>query len=312
MKYRAAVPPVYERRSGSAGGGFLVASLLLLVLGACEREPPDEMVAEIDALETERAQLEERVNELEQRADALDELRDGVEALELPASIREELDEDPPATARDSVMVVLDGVRSHAEALQGELQGARGQAGGLQAQVDSMQAAAEESEEEWEARLSQEEGRVSQLESQVTELEGERDVLQGQVADLEGRVDGLQSELHEVNVVAGTRQELIDQGIIAEEGGARVVLGLFWRRGEALVPAREFDPAAFQQLDRREAHEIDLPRDDVRYHVISRQDLSYLDPAPGNDRIVEGGTLYVTDTDAFWRNSRYLILMQEE
>lgn len=311
MRYGAAIS------SGTPGRGsdyrlLGVGVLLAVVAGACEREPPEEMVQEMEALEAERTELEQRVQELEERADVVDEIRTGVDDMDLPEAVREELEEDPPGTAYDSVMVVVEGIQEQAEGLWSQLQGARGEAATLRQRVDSIQVAMEEAEVDWEGRVAAEEERASDLEGQVQALQGERDQLQGDVADLEGRVAALQSEIHEVFYVAGTRQELIDQGIIDEEGGARVILGLFWKRGEALVPSREFDPAAFEQLDRREADEIVLPRDDVRYQVVSRQDVGYMEPTPGNDRVVEGGAIRITDPEAFWRNSRFLILMEEE
>lgn len=311
MRQGVAVPNNGARRSCVGVGRTLGVGLVLVVLGACEREPPEEMVQEMEALEAERDELRERVQELEERVEVVDRIRSGVGDVELPDAVRAEMEEDPPATAYDSVMVVVEGIQDHAEGLRGQLQGARGQAAALQQRVDSIQAAMEDAEEEWQERLAQEEERVAELEGQVQGLQGERDQLQGQVSDLEGRVDDLRAEMAEVYYVAGTRQELMDRGIIAEEGGARVVLGLFWKRGEALVPARQFDPAAFERLDRREADQIALPRDDVRYQVISRQDLTYLEPTPGNDRVVEGGALQITDPEAFWRNSRFLILVEE-
>lgn len=296
-------------------GRALTAGLIALVaVAACEREPPEEMVAELEQLEAERDELQQRVQELEERADALEDLRQRVGEVELPAAVRQQLEEDPPATAEDSVMVAVEGLRDQADALRGELGGARGQAAALRERVDSIQTAHREAEEEWESRLAQEEERSSELDSRLADVQGEREDLEQEVATLQGQIQDLRAEAAEVYFAAGTREELLERGIIEEEGGARVILGLFWKRGESLVPGRDLDPADFQRLDRRDADVIPLPRDDVAYHVISRQNLAYMSPTPGSERRIQGGAdaIQITNPEAFWRNSRFLILMQEE
>ncbi len=149
------------------------------------------------------------------------------------------------------------------------------------------------------------------------------------VLALEARVDSLQSEnirLAEANLeladtltavgrrertahfVAGSKKELIQQGIIVEEGGTRFLL--FTRTGETLRPAESPDPADFTTIDWTVITEIPLPRSDRRYRMVSAHDIAYLDPATVRSGKIQG-TLRILDPRAFWSVSRYLILVED-
>jgi len=108
--------------------------------------------------------------------------------------------------------------------------------------------------------------------------------------------------------VAGSKKELIQQGIIVEEGGTRFLL--FTRTGETLRPAESPDPADFTTIDWTVITEIPLPRSDRRYRMVSAHDIAYLDPATVRSGKIQG-TLRILDPRAFWSVSRYLILVED-
>ncbi|HZO17449.1 MAG TPA: hypothetical protein VFB46_00585 [Gemmatimonadaceae bacterium] len=132
------------------------------------------------------------------------------------------------------------------------------------------------------------------------------------IAALELRVDSLVTETkvmgeryYRAYYVVGTEDELIERGIIEREGGANL---LFAKIGRTLSPARGLDPELFTAIDRRDVLEIPLPDSTRRYKVVSRQNLDAAEVAE-RDEAEFRGHLRIPDSERFWGNSRFLILV---
>lgn len=117
----------------------------------------------------------------------------------------------------------------------------------------------------------------------------------------------LEERENTVYYVIGTKDDLVQRGLITEEGGSRVLF-VFGKRGKTLVPARDLDPAQFVMADRRTFGEVPLEAG-KEYTIVSRQDFAALDPAPGEEGRVSG-MLRIADPDRFWSGGRYLILVE--
>jgi uncharacterized coiled-coil protein SlyX len=176
--------------------------------------------------------------------------------------------------------------------------------------------------------------RITELEAAIAE---ERAALEGQrqrVASLEEAITGLESEIArqgEVNTqltqtvvemtedantvwyVVGTKEELLERGIVREEGGSRVLF-IFGKRGKTLVPSRTLDTSMFTMADRRMLSEIPLPideeEDEPKWTVVTPQDLNAVASPLDEEGRVLGETLSITDPQQFWANSRYLIVVE--
>lgn len=83
---------------------------------------------------------------------------------------------------------------------------------------------------------------------------------------------------------------------------------MFGAIGRSIVPARTLDPQSFISGDRRTLNEIPLPPGQ-RWLVVSRQDLSYVDPADLRREREVGPRLRIVDPQ-FWSSSPFLILVQ--
>jgi hypothetical protein len=127
--------------------------------------------------------------------------------------------------------------------------------------------------------------------------------LTGQVDTLSGQLGQLTTDHNAVYVVVGTRQELIDKGVIVPEGGKRFLLV----GSRSVAPARDLDPAVFTRLDRRTDRTIVLP--DGEYRIISRHS-----PAHATAELTRKGALVgalsIDQPERFWNGSRFLILMK--
>ena len=145
---------------------------------------------------------------------------------------------------------------------------------------------------------------------QRAELQAVIDSQTVRIAELSGRVDTLSGQLGEltndhnaVYVVVGTRQELIEKGVIVPEGSKRfLAVG-----SRPVAPARDLDPSVFTRLDRRTDRTIILP--DGEYRIVSRHSPSHtISDATTKGTLV--GALSIEEPERFWNGSPFLILMK--
>ena len=153
--------------------------------------------------------------------------------------------------------------------------------------------------------------RLAMLQAAIDGLEAETR-LQGEMnQQLTYTVDRMTDEANAVYYVVGTKDELLERGIIREEGGSRVLF-IFGKRGKTLVPSRTVDPDAFTMADRRMVTTISLPdaEAETKWTVVTPQDLGAVGSALDDDDRVVGDALTIVDPERFWANSRYLIVVR--
>ncbi|MCI0435934.1 MAG: hypothetical protein L0271_20175 [Gemmatimonadetes bacterium] len=154
---------------------------------------------------------------------------------------------------------------------------------------------------------------ITSLETAVANLEQETARLNTARQELEATVETMTDEANTVWYVVGTKEELIERGIIHEEGGSRVLF-IFGKRGKTLVPSRDLDPTLFMVGDRRTLNEIVLPVEEtdgeVKWAVVTAQDLGGIEtPVDEKGRVI-GTVLRIADPERFWSNSHYLIIVR--
>lgn len=164
--------------------------------------------------------------------------------------------------------------------------------------------------------------RVAAYDSMIVGYKQVIETQRAQIADLTLQVDTLSADnlrltnenkymAYQQNaafLVIGTKQELMEKGLVAEVGGSRV-LGIGWRTGETLVPAHNLKPDAFQQLSKQETLEIPLPDPNKRYRLVSRQNISHVENKPEKDATFQG-SIKITDPQQFWGPSKFMILVE--
>jgi regulator of replication initiation timing len=133
------------------------------------------------------------------------------------------------------------------------------------------------------------------------------------VAMLQARLDDLTKELGEARAayakayyIIGTEDELIKKGIVVKEGGANLLVK---RVGRTLVPARDLKPDAFNAIDTREVHTIDVPDTTRKYQIVSRQSLDDAKVAMRDGNTFRGA-LEIPEAERFWSSSKYLIIVE--
>ena len=133
------------------------------------------------------------------------------------------------------------------------------------------------------------------------------------VAMLQARLDDLTKELGEARAqyakayyIIGTEDELIKKGVVVKEGGANLLIK---RVGRTLVPARDLTPDAFNAIDTREVHTIEVPDSTRKYQIVSRQSLDDAKVATRDGNTFRGA-LEIPEAERFWSTSKYLIIVE--
>lgn len=171
--------------------------------------------------------------------------------------------------------------------------------------------------EEYESTISGIRETVTRQETEILALRAEVDTVRGEnvrlateKAALTDTVVQMVTATNTAYYVVGTKEELIEKGIVREEGGSRTFL-IFGKSGKTLVPARSLDPAQFTRIDRMADSSIALPRTDRGYRLVTPQNTEYVQATK-----LESGRLadsfQILTPEEFWRPSRYLILVEEK
>ena len=171
------------------------------------------------------------------------------------------------------------------------------------AQIDSQQvqrlAEYERSIGDMRATVERQQAEIVMLTQRVDSLNTVNTVLIARNTEMSAREDS-------VFVAIGSEKDLIKRGLIKKEGGTKLMFG----RGKTIVAARHLEPAQFQIISKQKDLTISLPDPNKTYRVVTRQDLHYAEPQDPKKGMVKGA-LKISDPNAFWGGSKYLILVEQ-
>lgn len=162
--------------------------------------------------------------------------------------------------------------------------------------INELQQAAAKERAEFQNVINEKATEIASLNSRVDTLTTVR-------AALVDTVNTLTTEKNTAYYVVGTRDELIEKGVLVAEGGKR----FFLLGGRTVVPARQLDPADFSKIDRLHDRNIPLPAGE--YQILSRQNVSFAKAQAEKDGKIAGG-LTIEQPEQFWENSRFLIIVR--
>jgi hypothetical protein len=153
------------------------------------------------------------------------------------------------------------------------------------------------------AEIASMNAQLAALKDQNTQLTGTNVELASAKATLEGEKARLTTERNTVYYVIGTKADLLKAHVIEQTGGT---FGI----GKTQIPALGLDPSNFTAIDKTMTAEIPLPKSNVPYHIVSRQNLAGLETPPDQHGQVSG-SLKIKDADTFWGASKFLILIEQ-
>ena len=171
------------------------------------------------------------------------------------------------------------------------------------AKVDSEQvnrlAEYERSIQDMKATVERQQAEIGMLTQRVDSLTSANTVLIARTNEMSAREDS-------VFVAIGSEKDLMKRGLIKKEGGTKLMFG----RGKTIVAARHLEPAQFQTISKLKDLTISLPDPNKTYRIVTRQDMHFAEPQDPKKGMVKG-SLKISDPNAFWGGSKYLILVEQ-
>lgn len=287
--------------------------LLLLAAPACELPGTRAMKQELAELRTVSAEKDSLLQEVVENTRLMSDIsaqlatvqdRGRGPAMRLSA-------ESPIATYRDSLLERIREVTARVNDSESRLRAAQRRVRALTIETDSLKAQMTRYDSligDFQTVIDNQRTTIATLTEQVNALQTENVQLTIRNAALSDTVSTLKVKDKTAYYVIGTKKELLERGIVTEEGGSRFLF-IFGKRGKTLVPARELDAADFVRIDRWQTMEIPFPRDDKAYKIVSRQNVESLEVAPDNDGKLRG-SLRIESPEGFWLPSKFLIIVQ--
>jgi chromosome segregation ATPase len=211
------------------------------------------------------------------------------------ASAGGEAPADPRAEAREVLLGKVEDVTAMLEQSRRRVQSLSGNNTTLQRQITQYR----ETIASLEGMVERQRADVERLSVTVDSLRHVNTVITEERAAALDTVENLRRESNTVFYVIGTRRELMERGIIVEEGSKFLFMGR-----KTLVPARRLDPAQFVAIDKFETTELMLQNPNSRFRIVSRHDASMIVPDNGT------GRLQIAAPREFWGASRYLIIVE--
>ena len=254
-----------------------------------------------EMLQTLRSESAEANATLEDVAKGLEEIR-AKELKVIKSSIRVAQEGHTAGGRRDQLEAEIQTIR---EAIHTNLQKlAKLEKSGRESGV--KMASLERLAEELKRSLEEKAATIAELESRVGDLSktvlaqtsslAEKDAA---IHEGETRIAQTTKQLNTAYVAVASKNVLKEKGVVEKKGS---ILGL----GGRWTETGKFDPGVFREIDTTKEAELAIPAPAAKVRVLpGHPEESY--------RIVSGGPgtskLKVTDHDAFWRDSRYLVVM---
>lgn len=164
--------------------------------------------------------------------------------------------------------------------------------------------------DEFKATIERQRGEIGTLTAQVRALKSDNDRLEEARSVTSDSLATVMEEANTVFYVVGTRDQLMELGVITEIGGGGGFLGI-GKRPRTYAPGRDLHASDFTAINKTQDLEIRLPDMNRTYRVVSRQNASYLAAPPDREGRVRD-RLRITDAEQFWAPSRFLILLQDQ
>lgn len=305
----------------------LVALVPLVALGACDTQAKKDLrtLAHADSLRTDSivAIKNDLLTEVMTSTQFVNDLNGEIAKLKsrTPAKLSTKLtSESDMAAIKDERAAVLQRIKdlvARLDASESRVASLRARAAKLSAHdstllaqvaqyektITDLRETVEQQKAEYEATIAKQNQQIAALNSRVDTMTKENVKLAGEKTALTDTVVTLTTEKNTAYYVIGTKDELVKQGILVEEGHKRLLLV----GGRPVAPARELDPSKFTRIDRLRDRVINFPAGD--YAIFSRQNPSYASPFTAKEGKMSGG-LRIDQPEKFWEPSRFLIIVR--
>ncbi len=287
---------------------ILTTAAITVALTSCG--PSAELQRQMAELEEAAAQKDDLLVELASLGRFISDINAELSDVSLAEAGLQINAESPTQASRDSVLGKIRHLNEKVADTEQRLAESRRRIRSLTLQSDSLQMLLAETITSYERTLENQQATIDALSERVVLLEEQNVQLAASVDTLSTELHDLRTETNTVYYAIGTKQQLLDQGIVEKAGGARFLF-IFGKRGETLVPARELDPSMFTRVDKEWTSSISLPDSTSEYEIASPHSLDYISAGAVDDGKIRGSSIEILSPNEFWKNSRFLILVQK-
>jgi len=283
------------------------AGLALAGALACSGKPSPALQARIDSLQAASNERDRLVQEMAQDARMISDVSAELAKVQVRGKLNVS-SESPGQASRDSVVQKVRYIATRLSQSEQSLRASERRVRSLTSVSDSLRNTLAATIANYDSVISNQREQLVAFASQLDTLRGENTALIAVNGALRDTVGDLTLRDNTVYYIIGTKDELVQRGIIEETGGSRFLFVL-WKSGKSLQPARTLDPSAFTAIDKRQVTAIPLPDTTKTYRIASRQDLSALATPPDDGGNVHGA-VRIAEPGRFWTGSKFLIIVQ--
>lgn len=287
---------------------LMLSAVALLATGCVSKKEYDRQLAQAAALSAEKDSL---LSEVVATSSFISEVNGEIDKVQSgqPVQSREgEMETLSPTEARAQLVGRVQELTNRVRQAEERMAQSRRRIAALTAGNEDLTRRFDSTVAAFQTLVDQQKQEIAGLVEQVTALTAQNAQLREQNtqlaaegASLRSDRDALVVEQNTVYWVAGTQADLLSRGVIERRGG---MLGI----GRTTVISRTLDAEDFTSADRRELRELTLPDPAKTYRIVSPNDLAGLEAAPADGKFK--GTIRIADPTAFWRTSRFLVLVE--
>jgi len=285
-----------------------LTSLLMLFLASCGPSP--ETQQRLAELEQAAAEKDDLLIEIAGLGKFISDVNAELASVSLAESGLQVMVESPMQASRESVLVKIQYLNNRVAESEQKLAQSQRRIRSLTLESDTLKSLLAETITSYERTLENQRATIAALNDRVNLLEEQNVQLVASVDTLSTKLTTLKAETNTVYYTVGTKQELIDRGVVTKEGGARFLF-IFGKRGETLVPSRELDPSEFTAIDKDQITRITLPDSTSEYVIASRHPTDLLTAEQLENGKIKGSFIQIEAPEQFWKNSKFLIVVQK-
>jgi hypothetical protein len=279
--------------------------MVVMILSSCEKykKEIEQLNVSKDSIQTIVDERNNQVldyivsfNEIQQNLDSIKQVQKII-GIELGSSDVESQVSEKDRILNDIARInnLLNQNKSLVASLQKKLKDSNLKSKELEQMIERMVLQVEEKDREI-ALLNSE---VTKLKIDISELNQRIDVLADESSQKSTTIIKQQDKMNEAFYCFGTRDELIENGVIEKTGG---FLGI----GKTVKLKTDFNHQYFTAVDQRQFREVILMAPKARLLSV-HADSSY--HFTGTEKMIEN--LVIDDADAFWKLTNYLIVLVE-
>ena len=203
----------------------------------------------------------------------------------------------------DSSETRIASLRSRAQKMAKQDSNLVAQVAAYEKTITDLRQTLDQQKADYDAIVAKQNSQIAALNSKVDTMTKENVRLAGERAAYVDTTNQLVTEKNTAYYVIGTKDDLIKQGVLVEEGHKRFLMF----GGRSVAPARALDPAKFTKIDRLRDRVINFPEGE--YMIFTRQNPEFAAPLGSRDGKLIGG-LKIDQPERFWEPSKFLIVVK--